>query len=42
MSTAAISDKTTFIEPFAVDYDLASGVMKSPANHLARRVSDMR
>jgi len=33
---------TSLIEPFAVDYDLAAGVMKNPQAHLVRRVSDMR
>jgi glucose-6-phosphate isomerase len=33
---------TSLIEPFAVDYDLAAGVMKNPQTHLVRRVSDMR
>ena len=33
---------TSLIEPFAVDYDLAAGVMKNPKAHLVRRVSDMR
>ena len=33
---------TSLIEPFAVDYDLAAGVMKNPKAHLGRRVSDMR
>lgn len=42
MSTAPLSNKTTFIEPFAVDYDLVAGVMKDPTNHLTRRASDMR
>ena len=42
MSTAVPSDQTTFIEPFAVDFDLAAGVMKNPKSHLARRASDMR
>lgn len=42
MSTIALSEKTTFIEPFAVDYDLIAGVMKNPTNHLVRRASDMR
>ena len=39
--SATVSDQTTFIEPFAVDYDLAAGVMKNPTNHLVRRASDM-
>jgi len=38
----ALSEQTTFIEPFAVDYDLAAGVMKNPQSHLVRRISDMR
>ena len=42
MSTATLSDKTTLIEPFSVDFDLAAGVMKNPTNHLVRRASDMR
>src|SRR5688500_15242752 len=42
MSTTTAADKTTFIEPFAVDYDLAAGIMKNPTNRLARRASDMR
>lgn len=42
MSNTIISDKTTLIEPFAVDYDLIAGVMKNPTNHLARRASDMQ
>ncbi|MDB6154043.1 MAG: glucose-6-phosphate isomerase [Chthoniobacteraceae bacterium] len=42
MSTAPLSEKTTFIEPFSVDYDLVAGVMKEPANRLTRRASDMR
>ena len=42
MSTATISDQTSFIEPFSVDYDLAAGVMKNPKNHLVRHASDMR
>jgi len=33
---------TSLIEPFAVDFDLAAGVMKNAKNHLVRRVSDMR
>lgn len=33
---------TSLIEPFAVDYDLAAGVMKNPKAHLVRRISDMR
>lgn len=42
MSNATLSDKTTLIEPFSVDFDLAAGVMKNPTNHLMRRASDMR
>jgi len=42
MSTNTQSDKTTFIEPFSVDFDLIAGVMKNPKNHLVRRASDMR
>lgn len=42
MSTASATRETTFIEPFSVDYDLAAGVMKNPANHLVRRAADMR
>jgi len=33
---------TSLIEPFAVDYDLAAGLMKNPHAHLVRRVSAMR
>jgi glucose-6-phosphate isomerase len=36
------NNNTSFIEPFAVDYDLIAGVMKNPTNHLVRRASDMR
>lgn len=42
MSTATLPEKTTFIEPFTVDYDLAAGVMENPTNHLVRHASDMR
>ncbi len=41
MSTS-ISAQTTFLEPFTVDYDLASGVMRNPTNHIVRHASDMR
>lgn len=34
--------ETTFIEPFAVDFDLARGVMHAPRSHLVRRATDMR
>jgi len=34
--------ETTLIEPFAVDFDLAAGVMRNPQTHLVRRASDMR
>ena len=33
---------TTFIEPFAVSFDLAQGLMRDPKSHLVRRASDMR
>lgn len=34
--------ETTLIDPFAVDFDLAAGVMRDPQTHLVRRASDMR
>lgn len=34
--------ETTLIEPFAVSFDLAQGVMRDPKSHLVRRASDMR
>jgi len=37
-----IKPETTLIEPFAVRYDLAAGVMHEPKSHLVRRASDMR
>src|SRR4051794_124700 len=33
---------TSLIEPFAVDFDLAAGVMLAPKTHLVRRAADMR
>lgn len=33
---------TTLIEPFAVEFDLAAGLMKNPQSHLVRRASAMR
>jgi glucose-6-phosphate isomerase len=42
MNTTPVSDTTTFIEPFGVDFDLVAGVMKNPQVHLVRRASDMR
>jgi len=38
----SISNQTTLIEPFSVDFDLADGVMQNPSHHLMRRASDMR
>lgn len=37
-----LQPETTFIEPFAVSFDLAAGVMRDPKSHLVRRASDMR
>lgn len=37
-----LKTETTFIEPFAVSFDLAQGVMRDPQSHLVRRASDMR
>ncbi|MHC5055178.1 MAG: glucose-6-phosphate isomerase family protein, partial [Planctomycetota bacterium] len=37
-----IKDTTSFIEPFAVEFDLENGVMRDPKNHIVRRASDMR
>lgn len=34
--------ETTFIEPFAVSFDLAQGIMRDTKSHLVRRASDMR
>lgn len=33
---------TSFIQPFAVSFDLAQGIMRDPKSHLVRRASDMR
>lgn len=37
-----LKPETSFIEPFAVSYDLAQGVMLNPKSHLVRRASDMK
>jgi glucose-6-phosphate isomerase, archaeal len=37
-----LKPETTMIEPFAVSFDLAEGIMLDPKSHLARRASDMR
>lgn len=37
-----LKPETTFIEPFAVSFDLIEGTMKNPKSHLVRRASDMR
>ena len=34
--------KTSLIEPFAVQFDLAEGIMENPDDHVARKASDMR
>lgn len=34
--------QTTFIDPFGLDIDLATGAMPGATNHLVRRASDMR
>ena len=42
MPTLELQPETAFIKPFAVDYDLAEGLMKNPTSHLVRRASDMK
>lgn len=42
MKPSFVVDETALIEPFAVDYDLAQGIMKNPQSCLTRRASDMR
>lgn len=37
-----LKTETTLIEPFAVNFDLAAGIMENPTSHLVRRTSDMR
>jgi glucose-6-phosphate isomerase len=37
-----IKPATTFIQPFAVSFDLAEGIMHDPASHLVRRAGDMQ
>ncbi len=37
-----VKPATTFIQPFAVSFDLAEGIMHDPASHLVRRASDMK
>lgn len=37
-----LKPETTLIEPFAVSYDLALGLMHNPKSHLVRRASDMK
>jgi len=37
-----IKPATTFIQPFAVSFDLAEGIMHDPKSHLVRRAGDMK
>lgn len=37
-----IKPRTSFIDPFGVQFDLAAGIMENPAAQIARRASDMR
>lgn len=37
-----LKEGTSFIHPFAVDHDLAEGVMRDARSHLVRHASDMR
>jgi glucose-6-phosphate isomerase len=37
-----LKPETSLIEPFAVDFNLAEGVMLDPTSHLVRRASDMK
>ncbi len=37
-----VKPATTFIQPFAVSFNLAEGIMHDPASHLVRRASDMK
>ena len=37
-----LNPATSLIEPFGVQFDLAAGIMENPADHIARRASDMR
>ncbi len=42
MPALALNPETSLIQPFAVDYDLAQGLMKNPSSHLVRHASDMK
>ena len=37
-----IKPATTFIQPFAVSFNLAEGIMHNPKSHLVRRAGDMK
>ena len=37
-----IDPKTSLIDPFGVQFDLAEGIMRDPQDHVVRRASDMR
>ena len=37
-----IKPTTSFLFPFAVQFELAEGTMSNPRDHIARRASDMR
>ncbi len=36
-----ISPKTSLIDPFGIQFDLAEGIMRDPHDHIERRASDM-